>query len=109
MSGQEFFGYRGYILQNKGEILYDAGCCCIAHFSHPEDTRYFVRCEFPVPYLFLPARAALFIPSTASLGGSRSGSPRPRFMELGPARSNIFLIPDIGMSFILLEICMNRS
>ena len=49
MSGQELFGYRGYILKNKGEILYDAGCCCLAHFSHPDDTRYFVRCEFPVP------------------------------------------------------------
>ena len=58
------------------------------------------------PYLLRPSDAALFIPSIASLGGARSGSPRPRLIEFGPARSNIFLIPDIGMSFILLEICM---
>ena len=60
------------------------------------------------PYLLRPADDALFIPSIASLGGARSGSPRPRLMESGPARSNIFLIPDMGMSFILLETCMRH-
>lgn len=55
------------------------------------------------PYLFLPARAAPHIPSTAACGGSMSGSPRPRLMDPGPARSNIFLMPDIGISVILLE------
>ena len=58
------------------------------------------------PYLFRPAEAALFMPSMASEGGARSGSPSPRFMESGPARSNIFLMPDIGTSEILLEIFM---
>ncbi len=48
MSGQQFWGYKGYIQKNGGEILYDAGSCCIAHYSYPEDTRYFVKCEFPV-------------------------------------------------------------
>ena len=68
----------------------------------------FLRSMMPAvgPYLFSPARAAAFIPSMASFGGSRSGSPRPRFIESGPARSNIFLIPDMGMSAILLEIFM---
>ena len=58
------------------------------------------------PYLLSPAVAAAFIPSMASMGGARSGSPSPRLMESGPARSNIFLIPDMGTSEILLEIFM---
>ena len=48
MSEQNYSGYKGYIVRNNGEILYDAGRFCIAHFSYPEDTRYYVRCEFPV-------------------------------------------------------------
>ena len=53
--------------------------------------------------MFLPCLDASHIPSMASMGGARSGSPRPRLMESGPARSNIFLIPDMGISVILLE------
>ena len=48
MNDPGYFGYKGYILKNNGEILYDADICCIAHFSYPEDIRYYVRCEFPV-------------------------------------------------------------
>ena len=48
MSDKEYSGYRGYIIKVKGEIVYDAGFCCIAHYDYPEDTRYYVQCEFPV-------------------------------------------------------------
>ena len=54
-------------------------------------------------YLFFPSTAAAFMPSIASFGGSRSGSPSPRLMESGLARSNIFLIPDIGMAASLSD------
>ncbi|EWM53214.1 hypothetical protein [Ruminococcus flavefaciens] len=49
MSDPKYWGYKGYILQNNGEILYDGGQYSIAHFSNPEDTRYYVECKFPVP------------------------------------------------------------
>ncbi len=48
MSDKEYLGYRGYIIKVNGEIVYDAGFCCIAHYEYPADTRYYVRCEFPV-------------------------------------------------------------
>ena len=48
MSDKEYSGYRGYIIKVKGEIVYDAGFCCIAHYDYPEDTRYYVQFEFPV-------------------------------------------------------------
>lgn len=48
MSEQGYTGYRGYIISNGGEILLDSGVCCIVHYSYPEDTRYYVQCEFPV-------------------------------------------------------------
>ena len=69
-----------------------------------------LSCGIPAvgPYLFRPIWAARHIPSTASLGGARSGSPNPRLMESGPARSNIFLMPDIGMLAILCDTFMRR-
>lgn len=48
MSDKEYSGYRGYIIKVNGEIIYDAGFCCIVHYNYPDDTRYYVRCEFPV-------------------------------------------------------------
>lgn len=48
MSDNEYLGYRGYIISVHGKIVYDAGFCCIAHYSYPDDTRYYVKYEFSV-------------------------------------------------------------
>ncbi|WP_297958658.1 hypothetical protein [uncultured Ruminococcus sp.] len=48
MNKKEYSGYRGYIISVGGEILLDSGFCCVVHYSYPEDTRYYVQCEFPV-------------------------------------------------------------
>ena len=56
--------------------------------------------------MFRPFSAAAVMPSMAFAGGSRSGSPRPRLMLDGLARSNIFLMPDIGTFCSLWETFM---
>ena len=48
MSEKQYYGYRGYIISIGGKILLDMEHFCIAYYNRPEDTRYFVQCEFPV-------------------------------------------------------------
>ena len=68
---------------------------------------YDVKDEYDVlPQDRIPSSAALAMALMASAGGSRSGSPRPRLMESGLARSNIFLIPDIGTDCSLSDTFM---